>query len=120
MNPVQAGRKYLIPEGDEWWGLDQYRGIEQVYFVASFRQRTDIESLLASLPDRRPGTRGVGYQPVSEPTVIPVPRGLIRVQDAAPVSVPTNSGSSVEVSPTSFAATVAGADLVVTRWFRHE
>ncbi len=119
-NPVEAGRKYLLPEGDEWWGLDQYRGIEQVYFVASFRQRTDIESLLASLPDRRPGTRGDGYQPVSEPTVIPVPKGLIKVQDAAPVSVSTSSGASVEVSPTSFAATVAGADLVVTRWFRHD
>jgi hypothetical protein len=118
VNPVQPGQQYLLPESG-WWGLDDYRGTEQIYFVASFRQRTDIENVVAALA-RRPREIAGNYQPVTQAAVIPVPRGLIRTQDAQPTLVPTSYGSPYEVTPTTFLSTASGADLVITRWFRHE
>ncbi len=117
--PVQPGADYLVPGGTTWWGLDDYRGIEQVYFIASHERRPDIERLVAQLAGQRPNVPP-GYRPVREPAVVPTQRGLVQVQSAAPASVPTQAGSTQSISPTLFQSTVANADLVITRWFRHE
>lgn len=117
--PVQPGAQYLVPGGTTWWGLDDYRGIEQVYFIASHERRHDIERLVAQLAGQRPSVPAT-YRPVREPAVVPMQRGLVQVQSAAPTSVPTQAGVPQQISPTLFQSTVADADLVITRWFRHE
>lgn len=118
-NRVAPGGKYLVPEGTAWWGLDDYRGIEQVYFIASRERRPDIEELVAQLAGQRPELPA-DYRPVREPAIVAMTRGLVQVQSAAPTTVPTEYGAEQSFSPTSFQATVADADLVITRWFRHE
>ena len=42
-NPVKAGQQYLLPEGNNWFSLDQFKGIETIFFVASHERRPDIE-----------------------------------------------------------------------------
>lgn len=118
-NRVVPGGKYLVPEGTTWWGLDDYRGIEQVYFIASRERRPDIEALVAQLAGQRPELPA-DYRPVREPAIVAMTRGLVQVQSAAPTTVPSEYGAAQSFSPTSFQATVADADLVITRWFRHE
>jgi hypothetical protein len=116
---VAPGEKHLVPAGTTWWGLDEYRGVEQVYFIASRERQPDIEKLVAELAGQRPSVPA-SYRPVRHPAIVPVQRGLVQVQSAAPTVVPTGYGASEPVSPTLFQSTVAGADLVITRWFRHE
>jgi hypothetical protein len=118
-NPVQAGRQYLLPEGGDWWGLDEYRGTESIYFVTSYRQRTDIENIIANLANQPRNLSG-GYQPVTQAAMVPIPRGLIKVQDGAPTLVPTGYGTPYQITPQKFIATAAGADLIITRWFNHQ
>jgi Domain of unknown function (DUF4384) len=115
---VQPGERYLVPDGTTWWGLDDYRGVEQIYFIVSRERRLDIENQVANLAGQRPPIPA-NYRPVQEPAIVPTTRGLVQVQSAAPAAVPTEYGSE-QISPTSFQSTVADADLVVTRWFRHE
>lgn len=115
--PLAAERDYLLPAGDIWWGLDQYRGVEQIYFLLSSARRTDIEQALARLPDERPSVPS-SYRSIREPTVVPV-RGLVKVQSPAPTTVPTAQGVA-QVSPASFVASLGTADLVITRWFDHQ
>jgi len=116
---VAPGAKYLVPGGTTWWGLDDYRGVEQIYFIASRERRRDIEDLIVQLAGQRPSLPA-NYRPVREPAVVPMTRGLVQVQSAAPAAMPTEYGSEQQVSPTLFQSTVADADLVITRWFRHE
>lgn len=116
---VLPGQKFLLPEGTSWWGLDDTRGIEHIYFIASRERRHDIEDLVVQLAGQRPPLP-VDYRPVREPAVVAMTRGLVQVQSAAPTVVPTEYGASQQVSPTLFQATVEDADLVITRWFRHE
>lgn len=116
VGPLTAERDYLLPAGDTWWALDQYQGVEQIYFLLSARRRPDIEAALAALPDVRPGVPA-GYRAVREPAVVPV-RGLVQVQSPAPTTVPV-AGTAARVTPASFAAALDSTDLVVTRWFDH-
>lgn len=116
---VSPGSKNLVPAGTTWWGLDDYRGIEQIYFIASRERRRDIEDLVAQLAGQRPSLPA-DYRPVRQPAIVPMTRGLVQVQSAAPATVPTEYGTEQQISPTLFQSTVADADLVITRWFRHQ
>jgi hypothetical protein len=116
---VAPGARYLLPEGSTWWGLDDHRGVEQIYFIASHQRRPDIEDLVAQLAGQRPRLPA-DYRRVSEPAVVAMTRGLVQVQSAAPTSIATEYGTTQQFTPTSFQATVQDADLVITRWFRHE
>ena len=116
---VLPGSRYLLPEGTSWWGLDDYRGVEQIYFIASRERRRDIEDLVAQLAGQRPSVPS-DFRPVREPAIVAMTRGLVQVQSAAPTAVQTEYGASQQFSPTLFQSTVQDADLVITRWFRHD
>jgi len=117
-NPVQAQRDYVLPAGDQWWGLDEQRGIEQIFFVASQTQRTDIEQAVAQLAKQPRNMVVADPLAVTTPAIIPPTRGLVKVQ--APDVVLELGQQRTKVSPVSFAATLQGSDLAVTRWFRHQ
>ncbi|MCC5869663.1 MAG: DUF4384 domain-containing protein [Gammaproteobacteria bacterium] len=119
-NPVQAGVNYLMPGGNAWWALDDYRGIEQIYFVASREQRPDIEAAVEHLAAQPRQLASPTYQPVREPAIVPVTRGLVRVEAPAPVAVPMGASSPAVVTPTIFTNSDHSTDVVITRWFRHE
>ena len=119
-NPVTAGANYLMPGGSQWWALDDHRGVEQIYFVASRERRPDIEAAIEQLAGQPRQLNSGSYQPVSEPAIVPVTRGLVKVAAPAPVGVPMGEGAPAVVTPTIFTNAESATDVVVTRWFRHE
>jgi hypothetical protein len=116
-NPVRAGQRYEIPENNEWFYLDEYRGIETLFLIASRERREDLDQALINLAQmERPQTVGEGR--VEEPDVIS--RGFAGKRQGRSTTVTTSAGSKRPYVPSSFLAEAASADLVLTRWFRHE
>jgi len=118
-NPVQAHQLYIVPQADEWYGLDAYTGIEEIYFVASFTRRPELERSIKRLAAQKRRVRA-DYRPVREAAIIPSTRGLVKVKTGQSATVQAQSGATHDYTPTNFLATVKGADLVITRWFHHK
>ena len=120
--PVRANQQYLVPTGTAWYGLDQRKGVEQVFFVASRRPRADIETSLGQLAQTSRASLSRDYRPVREPAVPDAAsRGLVKVQMTAKSTVSSESGQSYSFTPQAFAAAQPqSGEVVVTRWFRHE
>lgn len=117
-NPVEAHRQYVIPGGNEWWYLDQYRGIETFYFMASHAERPDLVERFRELAGRaRPALPGDAVQ-VAEAAV--VERGIGGKRTGKAQVVNASAGGQMPFNPTSFLMEKGATDLVVTRWFRHQ
>ncbi|MDH5563486.1 MAG: DUF4384 domain-containing protein [Nitrospirota bacterium] len=117
-NPVKAGQEYTLPEGNNWLSLDQYKGIETIFFVASQEKRVDLEEILQSITGReRPATENP--QQVTKVAMVPYGVGGAR-PSAQPFSLSGGSGQDQTIMPTSYFSKTAGEDLRLTRWFRHE
>lgn len=116
-NPVKQDEEYSFPESSYWYTLDQVKGIETFFVVASRNRRTDLEESMAQLAaEVRPSTPIVAK--VEEPPVIP--RGVGSVQTRGIVKVQDDTGTKVQVTPLSYAANPPAQDVTVTRWFNHE
>ena len=117
-NPVKAGKEYTLPEGNNWFSLDQFKGIETIFFVASQEKRQDLEEILQSSTGReRPATE----TPQQVTKVAMVPYGVGGAHPSAQgFSLSTGSGPDQTIIPTSYFSKTAGQDLRLTRWFRHE
>ena len=116
-NPVKAGQQHILPEGSNWFSLDQFKGIETLFFVASKERRLDLEQILKTITgrERSPAEKPIG---VSEPAIIP--NGYSQARPSRlPVAFSTSQGRQ-ELIPTTFFAKTAGEDLRITRWFRHQ
>jgi hypothetical protein len=116
-NPVEPGRTYLIPDGARWYALDEHKGVEHVYLLASLERRPDIEELQADFA-RRVRPELAEYRRVAEAAV--ATRGIVAVGPGKATQVAGEDGRLHAVTPTSFLADVDGFDLVLTRWFVHE
>ncbi len=117
-NPIKQGQQYVIPDNNNWFSLDQFKGIETVFFVASPDKRQDIEEILASIGgrERHPAT---APQQVTEAPIIPA--GFHgRQQSTTPFTLGQSSASDQDLMPTTYFTQKAGEALRVTRWFRHE
>ncbi len=117
-NPVKTGQQYVLPEGNNWFSLDQFKGIETIFFVASQEKRQDLEETLQSITGHeRPATA----TPQQVTKVAMVPYGVGSAHPSAQgFYVSTGSGQNQTIMPTSYFAKTAGEDLRLTRWFRHE
>ena len=94
-NPVMQGQLYQIPNSTEykWYGLDEYRGVETFYFVASHHRRLDVEqNLRVLLGHKERSISATNYHPVSQPAIVAsarvnsnlpdvCTRGIVRVSD---------------------------------------
>ena len=120
-NPVRANQQYVVPEGTAWYGLDQYKGVEQVFFVASRTARQDIEGPLTQLAQTTRPAPPQNFRAVRE-VAMPssVTRGLVKVQMGTPSAVQGESGQRYSFTPQAFASPGGVDDVVVTRWFNHE
>jgi hypothetical protein len=117
-NPVKAGQQYLLPEGNNWFSLDQFKGIETIFFVASHARRPDIEQILTTITgrERHPAEKPLA---VSEPAIIP--NGFSGTRPgSSPFAFKTSQSSQQELLPTTYFVKTAGEDLRITRWFRHQ
>ncbi len=120
-NPVQPGAGYLTPGGEnDWWAMDSFKGVEQIYFMASYAQRPDIEQILEQMAGMPRTPEAQNYQPVAAPAFIPTTRGLVKVKSQQPVAVPGSAAGPQPVSATLFTNEDPGGDLVITRWFNHK
>jgi len=119
-NPVQANRQYVVPEGTQWYGLDQFRGIEHVFFVASRAPRQDIEGPLTQLAQTPRTAPPQNYRGVREVATTDSMRGLVKVQMGTPSTVQGQSGQRYAFTPQAFASQGGADDVVVVRWFNHE
>jgi hypothetical protein len=117
-NPVKAGEQYVLPEGNNWFSLDQFKGIETIFFVASQEKRQDLEEILQSITGReRPAT--ATPQQVTKVAMVPYGVGSARPSGQG-FNLSAGSGQDQPIMPTSYFAKAAGEDLRLTRWFRHE
>lgn len=117
VNPVKKDEEYAFPETGHWYTLDQIKGIESFFVVASANRRPDLEESLAKLAaEKRPNTKIVAK--VEEPPVIP--RGVGSIKTRGILKVQDETGTAVQVTPLSYAATPPNQDVTVTRWFNHE
>ena len=116
-NPVRANQQYVVPEGTTWYGLDQYKGVEQVFFIASRSRRQDIEGPLNDLAQTARSAPPRNFRPVREAVAT---RGLVKVQMGTPSTVQGESGQRYSFTPQAFAAQGGADDVVVTRWFNHQ
>jgi len=120
-NPVRANEQYVVPGGTAWYGLDQYKGTEQVFFIASRAPRQDIENTLTQLAQTDRSSVARNYRPVRVAALPdPASRGLVRVQMSAPNTVRAQSGQQFTFDSQAFAAPAGADDIVITRWFKHE
>ena len=122
--PVPAGARVVLPSPSDWYGLDRHRGIQHVYLIASEQPLKDIESQLyffASQPLPTPNEAGAS---VTEPSVLESDgirsRGLTGVVPPRMVEVPSGAAAVDSVKATHFTADMAGANVLVTRFFRHQ
>ena len=119
--PVRANQQYVVPQGTAWYGLDQYKGTEQVFFIASRRARPDIENSLQQLAQTNRSSISRNYRPVRQAALPDAPtRGLVKVDMGTKSTVSSESGQAYSFTPAAFAAQPGTDDVVVTRWFRHE
>jgi len=116
-NPVKKDQEVAFPEGPYWFSLDQVKGIETFYVVASANRRTDLEESIAKMAAE---TRPIGtvVAKVEEPPVIP--RGVGSTKTRGIITVKDEAGSATQVTPLSYMASQPGQDVTVTRWFNHE
>jgi hypothetical protein len=116
-NPVKKDQELAFPEGPYWFSLDQVKGIETFFVVASANRRADLEESIAQMAvETRPVTTIVAK--VEEPPVIP--RGVGSVKPRGIISVQDETGTAVQLTSQSYAASQPGQDVTVTRWFKHE
>lgn len=121
VNPVRAQQQYVVPGGSSWYGLDQSKGVEQVFFLASRYPRQDIEASLAELAQTPRISASRSYVPVRKagfPTSST--RGLVKMQLGAPSSVVGESGQQYSFTPQSFGTQAGDDSIVVARWFNHQ
>lgn len=116
---LAADVAYLMPEGIEWWGLDPYPGVEQLYFVLSRTRRYDLEAALSTFPTVRPKGGDAVHATSSTPALV-ASRGLEKRRAEAPVLVPTLQGVPAKLSADAFRQQLGNADLVLTRYFQHQ
>ena len=117
-NPVKAGEEYVLPEGNNWFSLDQFKGIETIFFVASQEKRQDLEEVLQSITGRERPATATPHQ-VTKIAMVPYGVGGAR-PSAQGFNLATGSGQDQTIMPTSYFSKTAGEDLRLTRWFRHE
>ena len=117
-NPVKAGQQHILPEGTNWFSLDQFKGIETIFVVASRAPRQDIEKILTTITGRERSPLEKP-QAVSEPAIIPNGYSGAR-PGSSPFAFQTSQNQQQELLPTTYFVKTAGEDLRITRWFRHQ
>lgn len=120
VNPIQPHTEYSLPGGSTWFFLDDYRGMENLYFVASREPVPSMESSLRDLLGKRRELRSDTEPPALLDQHVEIMRGIGGTRLGAPSKLVASDGSTHEVSGQVFIAQFPESELVVSRWFRHE
>jgi hypothetical protein len=112
----------LLPDGTNWYGLDEYSGIQHVFVRASREPNKDLEMQLtlfaANPPPDLPAT-GKIFSVSEAMTASPEVQGRgITGVEGDPVKLPAEIGD-LEFRPNRVEASDATADAVAVRYFQH-
>jgi hypothetical protein len=116
-NPVRASASYSVPEGKEWFYLDQNVGVETIYVMASRERRNDLEDILGHFESSNQTL--VPQQQVQMNQYYTLKRGIGGVrQGGATQTVQYQDGTQGQYAATVFSS--MQAEFVATRWFYHQ
>jgi len=111
----------FLPSPDGWFGLDEYTGLQHVYFYVSKERQLKLEALLYGFASKPPPKPTGTIYAVSEPTILENNavrgRGLTGLTPPRLIEVETAQGQSEEIMASSATSGAPGEDLVLTRLF---
>jgi hypothetical protein len=126
-NPVGPGETVLLPGSSSWYQLDQYTGLQHIYFYVSPTRDEWLEKQMSVFSWRKPpeprGVHGEIHY-VSEPTILQFnngdtrSRGLIKPENGEIARIPGNL--RLDIPTLRVTGTSTGQPLVVTRVFLHQ
>lgn len=118
-NPVPGGVTLGFPAGSDWFYLDEFTGVETLYFVASHEPREDLERILQKfVAKERPAIDAESAASVPAPAV--VKRGFGGKRKGYTMTVQSSDSAEHRVDTSRFVSDLEAAGLVVTRWFHHD
>lgn len=127
-NPVLPGESILLPGADSWYQLDQYTGLQHVYFYVSPTRNEWLEKQMAvfawkKAPQPKGSNGEIHY--VSIPTILQFSagqgtqgRGILEPETGEIARIPGTL--RLDIPTTRVSAPGAGEPLVVTRVFQHQ
>jgi len=65
-NAIRGGTPYALPDGENWYYLDDVRGTETVYLVASYEPMRDIADLLTRMTQADQDSKSVLSQQIQQ------------------------------------------------------
>ncbi|MBI4243062.1 MAG: DUF4384 domain-containing protein [Planctomycetes bacterium] len=110
---VKPGDSLQIPASNDWFYLDQNRGVEHVYLVASLNPALSLEDVLKAASSSSFQQKEVVS--VKEPVVIM--RGIGGMRKGNSASVTSRQGQSYKLDLNRYSS---AGQICITRWFRHE
>jgi hypothetical protein len=114
-NPMAPNKLYSVPEANNWFFLDENKGVEQIFFIVSKTPRPDIEQLFRKISAENKNLKQL--QPVTIDQPLYTTRGIKGVREGRQQNVTFQNGSQGRYDATLFES--VQADFVVTRWFYH-
>lgn len=123
-NPVRVNENITLPRPGYYFGLDEYAGMHEIWFLASPHPRPDVDQQLSlfSLDRKRPNTqfqsRSGDPARISRASVLA--RGLVEVGPAPLTQMVASDGSRYDVTPARLFGDVAVGEIAFSRWFQVE
>ncbi len=123
-NPVRMNQEITLPRRGYYFGLDEYAGLHEIWFLASPHPRPDVEQQLSlfSLDRQRPSaqfqSRSGDPARISRASVLA--RGLVEVGPAPLTQMVASDGSNYDVTPARLFGDVAVGEIAFSRWFQVE
>jgi hypothetical protein len=115
-NPLSVDTTYSAPAGNNWFYLDSSKGIEQIYFIFSRTPRKDIELIFEQLTEANKTL--VAKEQISIQQPLKLTRGIAGVRTGSAKKIELASGEQSEYMSTVLES--IEAELVITKWFRHQ
>lgn len=115
-NPLYPETSYSAPQADNWFYLDASRGVEQIYFIFSETPREDIELIFKQLSQANANL--VRKKDVSIEKPMLLTRGIAGVRKGMTQAISLSNGDQGQYVSTILES--IEADLVITKWFRHD
>jgi hypothetical protein len=126
VNPVRAGQPVFLPGPGYSFGLDEYAGVQEIWFLASPHPRPDVEAALSMYPIDRQRPMSQIRSRSGEPEYARVSRastfsrGLVIVGEGEPAVGISPQGLSNPITPERLFASSSAEEIAFSRWFQHQ
>ena len=115
VNPIVANQIYSLPNGNDWFYLDDQTGVETIYVIVSKTARPDIDLIFEKITAANKLLVQKEELKIEEPLLLT--RGIGGVRAGSKATVEFQNGGQGDYISTVLQS--IDADLVLTRWFQH-